>query len=174
MKFEIGEEFGTARKNLPPAKIVLIALAMVVVGAIILELVQRPTSATTGAIGDVSVAEITGRNSVLVAINVSIQNNGAKPYWIHTIEAELDTASGNHTDDAASAVDFERYFQGYPALKEHALAPLTPETKLMPGAKTSGTIIVSFPVAADGFNGRKALKVKITPYDQPVPLVLSK
>lgn len=174
MKFEIGEEFGTAKKNLPPAKIVLIALALVVVGAVILQLVQHPTSASTGTIGDVSVAEIPGQNSVLVAINVSMQNNGSKPYWIHTIEAELDSADHSYTDQTASAVDFDRYFQGYPALKEHALPALTPETKLLPGSRVAGTIIVSFPVAADAFNARKALKVKITPYDQPVPLVLTK
>jgi len=43
-----------------------------------------------------------------------------------------------------------------------------------PGGHTAGTIIVVFPVTPDAFANRKALKVTIQPYDQPVPLVLTK
>ena len=123
-RFNIGEEFGTAKKNLPPIKIVLIGVAVIAVVALIASLTQRPHSATTGSIDDVISVEIPDQNSIMVAINVSFQNNGEKPYWIHTIKADLDTATGSFTDDAASPSDFDRYFQAFPTLKQHALAPL--------------------------------------------------
>jgi len=173
-RFNIGEEFGTAKKNLPPIKIVLIGVAVIAVIALIASLTQRPHSATTGSIDDVVSVEIPDQNSIMVAINVSFQNNGAKPYWIHTIKADLDTATGSFTDDAASPADFDRYFQAFPTLKQHALAPLEREARINPGGHTAGTIIVVFPVTPDAFTNRKSLKVTIQPYDQPVPLVLTK
>jgi hypothetical protein len=172
--FQIGEEFGTAKKNLPPVKIVLIGVAAIAVVALIASLAQRPHSATTGSIDDVVSVEVPDQNLVMVAINVSFQNNGTKPYWIHTIKADLDTGSASLSDDAASPADFDRYFQAFPALKQHALAPLEREAKINPGGQTKGTIIVAFPVTPDAFAARKSLKVTIQPYDQPVPLVLTK
>jgi hypothetical protein len=172
--FHIGEEFGTAKKNLPPAKIVVIGVVAIAVVALIASLAQRPHSATTGSIDDVVSVEIPDQNSIMVAINVSFQNNGTKPYWIHTIKANLDTASATFSDDAASPADFDRYFQAFPTLKQHALAPLEREARINPGGGIAGTIIVAFPVTPDAFANRKSLKVTIQPYDQPVPLVLTR
>jgi len=172
--FQIGEEFGTAKKNLPPAKIVLIGVAVIAIVALIASLAQRPHSATTGSIDDVVSVEIPDQHSIMLAINVSFQNNGVKPYWIHTIKADLDTNNGTFSDDAASPSDFERYFQAFPTLKQHALAPLEREAKIIPGGRIAGTIIVAFPVTLDAFANRKSLKVTIQPYDQPIPLVLTK
>jgi hypothetical protein len=172
--FHIGEEFGTAKKNLPPVKIVAIGVGVIAVMALIASLAQRPHSATTGSIDDVVSVEIPDQNSVMVAVNVSFHNNGAKPYWIHTIKADLDTSSATFSDDAASPADFERYFQAFPTLKQHALAPLEREARINPGGRIAGTIIVAFPVTPDAFANRKSLKVTIQPYDQPVPLVLTK
>jgi hypothetical protein len=172
--FHIGEEFGTAKKNLPPVKIVLIGVAVIAVIAIIVSLVQRPHSATTGSIDDIVSVEVPDQHMIMVAINVAFQNNGIKPYWIHTIKADLDTGSASFSDDAASPADFDRYFQAFPTLKQHALAPLEREAKIIPGGHIQGTIIVAFPVKSDAFANRKSLKVTIQPYDQPVPLVLTK
>ena len=172
--FHIGEEFGTAKKNLPPVKIVLIGVAVIAVIAIIVSLVQRPHSATTGSIDDIVSVEVPDQHMIMVAINVAFQNNGIKPYWIHTIKADLDTGSATFSDDAASPADFDRYFQAFPTLKQHALAPLEREAKIIPGGHIQGTIIVAFPVTPDAFANRKSLKVTIQPYDQPVPLVLTK
>jgi hypothetical protein len=172
--FHIGEEFGTAKKNLPPAKIVAIGVGVIAIVALIASLAQRPHSATTGSIDDVVSVEIPDQNSIMVAINVSFQNNGTKPYWIHTIKANLDTNSGSFSDDAASPSDFNRYFQAFPTLKQHALAPLEREARINPSGRTTGTIIVAFPVTPDAFANRKSLQVTIQPYDQPVPLVLTK
>jgi len=90
------------------------------------------------------------------------------------MEATLETAGGKFSDQPASAADFERYFQAFPDLKQHALAALKPETKIEPDGQTAGTILVSFPVTAQDFAGRKSLTVTVHPYDQPVALVLGK
>jgi hypothetical protein len=172
--FHIGEEFGNAKKNLPPVKIVLIGVAVIAVITIVASLVQRPHSATTGSIDDIVSVEVPDQNMVMVAINVSFQNNGTKPYWIHTIKADLDTGSATFSDDAASPADFDRYFQAFPALKQHAIAPLEREAKINPSGHIQGSIIVAFPVTPQAFTNRKSLKVTIQPYDQPVPLVLIK
>jgi hypothetical protein len=170
----IGEEFGTARKNLPPAKIVAIALGAAAIVFGILAFVQRATPQGGGSIDNIAAIEIPDQNAVLVAINVTVRNSGQKPLWIHDIKAKLKTDSAELTDEAASAVDFDRYFQAFPTLKEHALAALPPETKIPPGGQAQGTIVVSFPVKQDGFDKRKSLSVVIQPYDQPLPLVLTK
>jgi len=172
--FHIGEEFGTAKRNLPPVKIVLIGAAIIAVIAGLIAFVQRPQSAATGSIDDVVSVEVPNQNLTMVAINVSLQNNGKKPYLIRTIKADLDSGNGTFSNDAASPVDFDRYFQAFPTLKQHALSPLEREAKIEPGAQVKGTIIVGFPVTPDGFINRKSLKVTIQSYYQPVPLVLTK
>jgi hypothetical protein len=164
--FNIGEEFGTAKRNLPPPKVLAIALVLVLVIALILVFASsRPNG--SGSIDDVNAVEIPDQNSILVTINVSVHNSGNKPMWIHTMKASAKTDDTHEfSDDAAAPVDFERYFQAFPALKERAITPLTVETKIPPGADAKGTIVVSFPVALDAFNKRKSLTVIIQPYDQ--------
>lgn len=172
--FNIGEEFGTAKKNLPPVKILLIGVALILVAWGIAALLQRPRTSATGSIDQIVSVEVPNQNLVMVAINVTVQDHGTKPFWIHTVEAEVETASGSFSSGAASAVDFERYFQAFPTLKEQAISPLEPDAKIAPGGQLSGTIVVGFPVTADAFASRKSLKVTIQPYDQPVPLELTK
>jgi hypothetical protein len=165
MKFDIGEEFGTAKRNLPPAKIVLIGIAVVlVVGGIMVLTQSLPSSA--GSIDDVVGVEVPNQNIVLSAINVTLRNGGKKAMWIHSMKATLKTDSGEFADDAASPVDFERYYQAFPALKQHAIEPLKVETKIQPGGQVKGTIMVSFPATQDAFDKRKSLSVTIQPYDQ--------
>jgi hypothetical protein len=172
--FNIGEEFGTAKRNLPPAKIVLIALAVVLVIVGVYSMINRAHAQGSGQIDGVVAAEVPGQNSVLVAITLTLRNSGEKPLWIHNIKAELKTASGTLSDDAASAVDFDRYFQAFPTLKAGAQPAISPETKLQPGAEVHGTILVGFPVNQQGFDQRQAISAILQPYDQPVPVVLTK
>ena len=172
--FDISEEYGTAAKNLPPAKVVAIGIGLIVIIALVVGLMQRPKVSASGSIDDITSIEMPNQNSVMVALAISMKNHGKKRFYIHDIQSELETGSGKFSDEAASGVDFERYFQAFPALKEHALAPLKPETMIEPGGEAKGTIIVSFPVTADAFANRKSIKVTIRPYDQPVPLVLTK
>jgi hypothetical protein len=172
--FQIGEEFGTAKKNLPPVRVVLIGVAMVIVVGAVVAFMQRAQPSAAGSIDQMVSVEIPNQASVMVAVNVSFRNNGTKPFWIHTIKAELETASGTFSDDAAAPVDFDRYYQAFPALKQYAIEPLQIETKINSGGQIRGTVIFSFPVTPDAFANRKVLKVIIQPYDQPAPLVLMK
>jgi hypothetical protein len=172
--FDIGEEFGTAKKNLPPAKIILIGVGALLIVAAIVALIQRPHTTAAGKIDNIVAVEIPDQKAIMVAVNVSFQNNGKKAFWIHNMDATLETDSGPLKDDAASGADFDRYFQAFPALKEHALPPLKLEDKIEPGGSTKGTIIVSFPVTQDVFNKAKSFQVSIWPYDQAVPLILTK
>jgi len=171
--FDIGEEYGTARKNLPPAGIVAICVAVVLVIVAAYSLTHRAHALSSGSIDDVVPVAIPGQNMVMVAINVTVQNNSDKPSWIHTIQASLDAAGNKFSDDAVPAVDAQRYFQAFPDLKQHALSFLTMETRLNPGSKTSGTVVVSFPVTGDVFAARKSLSVTVAPYDE-VPVVMTK
>jgi hypothetical protein len=172
--FNIGEEFGTAKRNLPPAKVVAIAIGIVAVVLGFFAFLQRATPQGSGSVDNIAAADVAGQNAVLVAVNVTLRNSGAKTLYVHTIKGTLKTDSGEVSDDAASAVDFDRYFQAFPVLKEHAIAALTPETKIPSAGETRGTVMFYFPVTQDVFNKRKSLSVVIQPYDQPVPVVLSK
>jgi len=166
----IGDEFGTAKRNLPPASIVLIALAaLAIVSAVFIFIQRRPTS--HASIDDIAVVEIPDQNSVLTTVNVTLLNGGKKPFYIHSMKVTVSTDKGDFTDEAASPVDFDRYFQAFPALKQHAIDPLRVETKIEPGAEAKGTIMVSFPVTLDAFNQRKSISVTIQPYDEQAVVI---
>lgn len=173
--FHIGEEFGTARRNLPPAKIVLICIAAVVVILAIAAILQRPKPQGAGSIDFISATEVPDQNILLAAVTLTLHNDSNKPLWIRNLKAQLTTKDDKKLDDdAASGVELDRYGQAFPVLKQNALAPLLPETKIMPRAEQKGTIIVSFPVTRQDFDQRKSLAVTIQFYDQPVPVVLTK
>ena len=172
--FRIGEEFGTAKKNLPPVKIIGIGIALIAVGWAITAFVQRPRPSATGTINEVVAVEIPNQHSVIVAISLAFQNIGTKPFFIQTIKADVQTTDNAFSSDAASTVDLDRYYQAFPTLKQYAGLPLQREAKIDVGGQTTGTIIVSFPVTPEAFASRKLLRVTIQPYDQPVPLVLTK
>ena len=172
-EFHIGDEFGTAKRNLPPAGIVLICIAAVAVIVGIFAFTERPKPQGAGSIDFVAAAEVPGQDMILAAITLTLRNTAKKPLWIKTLQAQLTTADGKTFDDkSASAVDLDRYYQAFPALKESSEPPLSPETKLLAGAEQRGTIIVSFKVTKETFDQRKSLTVSIQPYDQVLPVVL--
>jgi len=170
----VTQDMATPERKLPPAKVVLIVLGVLLVILAIYGFVGRAKPQGAGSVDNVSAVEVPNQNSMLVAITVTLHNSGEKPLWIHNIQGKLKTASQEYSDDAASAVDFDRYFQAFPALKQNAQAALMPETKILPGNDAHGTVIVSFPVNQDDFNKRQSLSVVIQPYDQPLPVVLTK
>ncbi|MGA2355533.1 MAG: hypothetical protein ABSG02_13640 [Terriglobales bacterium] len=172
-EFHIGDEFGTAKRNLPPAGIVLICIAAVAVIVGIFAFKERAKPQGAGSIDFVSVTDVPGQNMVLSAITLTLRNTGEKPLWIHTLKAHLVTADNQAFDDeAASAVDLDRYYQAFPVLKQGSEPPISPEAKLLPGTEQKGTIIVGFKVSKETFDQRNSLTVAIQPYDQPLPIVL--
>jgi len=170
----IGEEYGTAKKNLPPAKIVLIAIAAVVVIVIFASFLKRAKPQASGSLDNVIAVEIPGQGSTMVALTFTVHNTSDKILYVHNIQSSIKAPSGDSTADAVSAVDFDRYFQAFPMLKNGAQPALPPETKIQPGETVSRTIIVAFPITLDAFSRRQSTSVIVWPYDQTVPVTLTK
>ena len=166
------EEFDRAKWTLPPVGVVVIALLVIAAIIAVVAVVNIPKPALSGSVGDVAAAE-TQDHSVLVAINLSLKNLSEKPVVLQELKATLTTDKGEFSDTAASAADFDRYFQAFPVLKTNAQPALLPEAKLQPGEQVSGTMIVSFPVDKAGFDGRKSLAISVVPY-YVKPIVLTK
>jgi hypothetical protein len=170
----IGEEFGTAKKNLPPAKIVLIAVGAVLVVVLVASFFKRAKPQAAGSLDNVAAVEIPNQGSTMVALTFTLNNTSDKILYVHSLQGVLKQASGESKADAVSAVDFDRYFQAFPALKNGIQPALTPETKIQPGESSVRSIIVAFPVTLDKFNQRQSVSVVVWPYDQTVPVVLTK
>lgn len=174
----ITEELDSAKWTLPPIVPVLIALAAVAIIVALVSFVNRPTPAASGEITDVQAVEMTGSKgdkTMLVALNVKLRNTTDRTLYIKTVYGELSTPGTSEPirDEAASFVDFDRYYAGYPDLKQNAIDPLKPETKIRPGAEASGRIIVMFPVSREQFDARKSIAVRLDLYDQR-PVVITK
>ena len=170
----IGEEFGTAKKNLPSGKILVIAIVVLGIVVAFISFLRRAKPQASGSLDNVVAVEIPGQSSTMVALTFTLRNTSDKILYVHTLQGSVKAPSGDAMGDAVSAVDFDRYFQAFPALKSGAQPALSPETKIQPGEATNRTIIVVFPMTLDTFNRRQVLAAVIWPYDQTVPIVLSK
>lgn len=167
----ITEEFDSPRRTLPPVVPLAIALVVVAVFIVGIGYVFRAKPTAQGQIENVFISQNKGQPNSMLAIQVSLRAVGDKPLYIKGITAELKTQSDTFTDDAASPSDYDRYFQAYPELKDHAMKPLAVETKIPPGGQQTGTVIVSFPIDQSEFSTRKSLTVTVQPYDEK-PIVL--
>jgi hypothetical protein len=170
----IGAEFGTAKRNLPPVKIVASAVFLVLILVGIVAYLQRAKPQAAGSLDNVTSVDIPGQSSTMAALTFTLRNTTEKTLYVKTIQGQLKTATGESTADAVSAIDFDRYFQAFPALKSGTQPALTPEAKLQPGETVTRTVIVAFPVPLDAFGHRQSVSVVIQPYDQSVPVVFTK
>lgn len=171
----IGEEFGTAKKSLPPGKILVIAIIVLGIVVAFVSFLKRAKPQASGTLDNVVAVQIPGQDSTMVALTFTLHNSSDKTLYVHTLQASVKAPNvPDSTVDAVSAVDFDRYFQAFPTLKNGSQPALTPETKIQPGETTARTIIVAFPMNLDAFNRRQVLAAVIWPYDQTVPVVLSK
>jgi hypothetical protein len=170
----IGEEFGTARKNLPPVKIVLIAVGAVLVVVLIASFVKRAQPQGKGSLDNIAAEQVPGQDTTMAALTFTLRNTSEKILYVRTLQGQIKTASGEQTADAVSAIDFDRYYQFFPSLKIGAQPALSPEAKIGPGQSVTGTIMVAFPVKLDDFNRRQSTSVIIWPYDQQLPIVLTR
>ncbi len=171
----MSEEFSTSKWTLPPVGIVAIAILAVaiIVGAI--AWFTRAKPGASGTIDDIAAVETTPGN-VMVATQVTLTNITDKPFWVRKVDAKLQAGDAKeYTDTAASAADFERYFQAFPDLRPHATAaPLVRDIRIAPGATIHASAIFSFPLTKDAFDQRKSLSVVVQPFDQPVSVVITK
>lgn len=163
----MSEEMDGARWTQPALKPLLIAAAVVALLAGGYYWLGKPKPVSSGAIREVVAAEQPDHASVLVLVRVVVENKGEKPLWIRAMHAHLETSQGKWDDDAASAVDHDRYYQAFPELAAHRAPALVVETKIPPGGTQEGTIIVGFPVTKQAFDLRRALSVTVDPYDEP-------
>jgi hypothetical protein len=168
----IGEEYGTAKKNLPPARIVLIGIGVLLVVVLIASFIKRAKPQGGGSLDNVVAVDIPGQDSTMVALTFTLRNTSDKILYVHNVQSSIKAPSGDLTADAVSAIDFDRYFQAFPSLKNGAQPALMPETKIQPGESVTRTIIVAFPVTRDVFYKRESTSVIVWPYDQTVPVVL--
>src|SRR5262249_42862002 len=68
----IGDEFGTEKKSLPPAKIVLSAIGGVLVIVAIYSFVGRAKPQGSGSLDNFIAAEIQGQDSTMVALTFTL------------------------------------------------------------------------------------------------------
>jgi hypothetical protein len=170
----IGEEYGTAKKNLPPAKIVLTAVGAVLVVVLIASFLKRAKPQGSGSLDNVVAVEIPGQNATMVALTFTLHNSSDKALYIREIQSSVKAPSGDAKADAVSSVDFDRYFQAFPDLKNGAQPALAPEVRLEPGETVNRTIIVAFQKPLTEFNQRTSVSVIIWPYNYTVPIVFTK
>ena len=163
----IAAELRDLREEESKSRILIVfgaALAIIAILIAVISFITRPKPKASGTIEEAYAVALPGDN-VLATVRVSYNNIGGKPLWIREIRAQLTTADGKqYTDVAANAVDFDRYFRGYPDLRDHSIQPLKVEAKVVPGEQLRGSAIVSFPVTLDAFNHRKALSILVYPY----------
>ena len=164
------DEFGTAKRNLPPAAPVAIALGIVAVVIGIVAYVNRAKPVAQGTVDGAWFSQPANMQTPMIMVAVTLRNVGEKPLFVNSIKGGITTDQGDQSDDAASASDYERYLQAYPDLRGHG-DPLRVETKIPPGGEQRGTVLVTFPIAQQQFDARKDLTVTIEPYDQK-PIVL--
>jgi len=177
-KFDAGhvpitEEFDSAKRTLPPAAPVVIALVVVAIVVGVIAFLFRPKPTAQGGIDAVFFSEPEGMTNGMVLLQVTLRNVGNRTLYIKAIKANLKTDQ-ELSDDAASPTDYDRYFMAYSDLKEHSTQPLVVEMKVPPGAEQKGTVLVSFPVTKEQFDARKDLNITIEPYDQDLIVLREK
>jgi len=160
----MSEEMDSARWTLPPIVPVLIALVAVAIVIAIVAFANRQTP-STGALTKVIAAE--NADSVLVAVHLNLNNAKNDYLWIKSITGELTDKDGKkYTDEAAPAVDLDRYIQAAPELGEGRIAPLKTEIKVPAHKSQAGMTIFVFPVNKAAFDARKSFAVRLDFYDQ--------
>ena len=169
----ITEEFDSAKRTLPPVLTLAIALVVVVVFIVGVAYIFRSKPVAEGQIDSVFISQKKDQpkkdepaSMSMLAIQISLKAVGTKPLYIKSVTADLKTGGNTYSDEAASPSDWDRYFQAYPSLSEHAMKPIAVEDKIPPGTEERGTVVVTFPIDDGQFAARKSLTVTVQPYDQ--------
>jgi hypothetical protein len=141
---------------------------------LIASFLKRAQPQASGTLDNVSAVELPGNTSTMAALTFTLHNTSDKALYVRALEGKVKTASGESTADAVSAMDFERYFQAFPALKNGAQPPLSPEVRVQVGETVTRTIIAVFPLTLDAFNQRQSVSVVLWPYNYTVPVTMTK
>ena len=168
----MSEEFDRAKWTLPPIGIVLIGIAIVAVVGALLVYTNRAKPVAAGGINAISSVALQD-NTVLVAVQLNVSNATPKQWYIQNIKGTVKTEQGEWSDDAATGVDSQRYFQAFPALGNVGTQVLKFDQKLAPGQQESGTVVFSYPITKDQFDQRKSFTITIQPFDN-LPVTFTK
>ncbi|MFZ0313952.1 MAG: hypothetical protein WAL85_14690 [Candidatus Korobacteraceae bacterium] len=159
------EEFGTAKRSLPPLAPVAIAIVLVAVVVAIIAYTQRAKPVAQGNIDGVWFSQPANMPSPMILVAFTLRNVSDKTLYVKDISAAVKTDQGEQSDEAASASDYDRYLTAYPDLAGHG-RPLQVETKIQPGGEQKATVMVTLPITQQQFDSRRDLTVTIDPYDQ--------
>ncbi|PSH03496.1 MAG: hypothetical protein CXZ00_11805 [Acidobacteria bacterium] len=160
------EEFDSFKHTMPNFLPVVIAMMLVAAVLGFLAYILRSTPVVAGSIDEAFAVTIPNQNSSLAVVNLTFQNLTKKSLWLENINVAVHTKDSDFKDDFGSVADFPRFFQASPALKQHAQTGLVRDTKIAPMEKTSGSVIVSFPLTQEEFDARDSMTVKLTFADQ--------
>src|SRR5579871_4207818 len=94
------DEFGTAKRNLPPAAPVAIALAIVGIVVAVIAYTQRAKPAAQGHIDGVWFSQPANMSSPMLLLEVTLQNTSDKVFYIKSIQAGIKTEQGEQSDEA--------------------------------------------------------------------------
>ena len=159
------DEFGTAKRNLPPLAPVAIAIVLVAVVVGILMYANRAKPVAQGSVDGVYFSQPANMSSPMILIEVTVRNTSDKTIYIKDLKAAVKTDQGEQSEDAAAARDYDRYLMAYPDLHGHG-RPLEVEMTIKPGAEQKGTLLISPSLTKEQFDARKDTIVTIEPYDQ--------
>ena len=154
--------------------ILLMAAGALLVVVVIVSFLNRAKPQASGTLDNVVAVEIPGQGSTMAALTFTIRNTSEKTLYVRVLQGSVKTSSGESTAEAVSAVDFDRYFQAFPALKVGAQPALPPETKIHPGETVTRTVIVAFPVPLAVFNQRSSTSVMVWPYGETVAVTMTR
>ena len=107
----ITEEFDSAKRTLPPAAPVAIALVAVVIVVGIIAFLFRAKPVAQGGIDAVYFSQPANMTNAMVLMQVTLRNVGDKTLYIKTIKANLKTDQ-ELSDDAASPTRLRSLLHG--------------------------------------------------------------
>jgi hypothetical protein len=149
-----------------------IAVVVVAVAAFaVLEITDEPPVASGRLTKVFSIEQASGQR-VLTGVEVEIRNTTADELLLRHVEARMKAGEEEHSDSAAAAPDYPKYFRAYPAFKQSDAPPLPFETKFAPGEQKPGLFIFTFPVSRVDFDKRSSLELRVTFYGRK-PVVLA-
>jgi hypothetical protein len=160
------QELGAAARNLPPVAPVAIAILLVAAVVGIVMYVNRAKPAGQGSIDGVYFSQPANMTSPMILVEVTLRNTSDKTLYIKSIKGAITTDQGDQSDEAAAARDYDRYLSAYPDLVGHS-RPLQVETKIPPGGRQKGSVLLSPSITKEQFDARKDATITIEPYDQP-------
>jgi hypothetical protein len=159
-------EMDGPRWSLPP--VVPIVVSILVIGIIVFGVTRlsRPAPPIKASFTQVKAIELPSQERVLVSIGVRLENSGKDPVWIKSMEAKINTSSGELTDTPAPGAEVARYLGAYPHLKQDSPTPIAAEMKIPGGTTAQGIIIVGYAIPKAEFDARKLLTLDIDFYDR--------